>query len=136
LYRSKSGGETVTATALPIFVGGHPIRLMEDMKYLTVFSDNGQGIVILDYRPDARRAVDVYLTSICRLCIPLSAEIYSSCWKANSYKSGSEHDCKYSLAYVVAGECVIRYDNEAGKGDHRHLGEDDPDTPSPARLIC
>ena len=23
---------------------------------------------------------------------------------------------------VVAGVCVLRYDNEAGKGDHRHLG--------------
>jgi Family of unknown function (DUF6516) len=26
------------------------------------------------------------------------------------------------LAFVVKGECVLRYDNEAGKGDHRHLG--------------
>ena len=24
---------------------------------------------------------------------------------------------------MVAGQCVVRYDNEAGKGDHRHLGE-------------
>jgi hypothetical protein len=32
------------------------------------------------------------------------------------------HDYKYALAYVVAGQCVIRYDNEAGKGDHKHLG--------------
>jgi hypothetical protein len=23
---------------------------------------------------------------------------------------------------VVAGVCVLRYDNEAGKGDHRHVG--------------
>jgi len=22
---------------------------------------------------------------------------------------------------VVAGECVLRYDNEAGKGDHKHV---------------
>jgi hypothetical protein len=22
----------------------------------------------------------------------------------------------------VQGECVLRYDNEAGKGDHRHIG--------------
>lgn len=26
------------------------------------------------------------------------------------------------LAYVVVGECVLRYDNERGKGDHRHVG--------------
>ena len=24
---------------------------------------------------------------------------------------------------VVNGQCVVRYDNETGKGDHRHLGE-------------
>jgi hypothetical protein len=24
--------------------------------------------------------------------------------------------------HVVAGTCVLRYDNEAGKGDHKHLG--------------
>jgi Family of unknown function (DUF6516) len=35
---------------------------------------------------------------------------------------GSGHDLKYALAYVVSGTCVLRYDNEAGKGDHRHLG--------------
>ena len=33
---------------------------------------------------------------------------------------GSSHSYRYRLAYVVGGECVLRYDNEAGKGDHRH----------------
>ncbi|AIA54076.1 hypothetical protein Acaty_c0185 [Acidithiobacillus caldus ATCC 51756] len=23
---------------------------------------------------------------------------------------------------MVLGDCVLRYDNEAGKGDHRHVG--------------
>jgi hypothetical protein len=36
--------------------------------------------------------------------------------------SGSTHDLKHSLAYVVEGECVLRSDNEAGKGDHFHRG--------------
>ena len=35
---------------------------------------------------------------------------------------GSAHDLKYSLAYVVNGVCVLRFDNEAGKGDHVHRG--------------
>lgn len=42
-------------------------------------------------------------------------------WKLPKPVLGSRHDFKYRLAYVVAGRCVIRYDNEAGKGDHRHL---------------
>lgn len=32
------------------------------------------------------------------------------------------HNYKYRLAYVVDGQCVVRYDNERGKGDHRHWG--------------
>ncbi|MBI3155290.1 MAG: hypothetical protein HYZ20_07755 [Burkholderiales bacterium] len=34
----------------------------------------------------------------------------------------STHTLKYRLAYVVGRECVVRYDNELGKGDHRHYG--------------
>jgi hypothetical protein len=36
---------------------------------------------------------------------------------------GSVHKFKYRLALVADGICVLRYDNEAGKGDHRHVGE-------------
>ena len=43
-------------------------------------------------------------------------------WQLPQSLSGSTHSFKYRLAYVVEGECVVRYDNEAGKGDHRHLG--------------
>lgn len=44
-------------------------------------------------------------------------------WRLPKPVPGSLHDKKYRLAYVVKGVCVIRYDNEAGKGDHRHVGE-------------
>jgi len=30
------------------------------------------------------------------------------------------HGFKYRLAYVVGGKRVVGYDNERGKGDHRH----------------
>lgn len=43
-------------------------------------------------------------------------------WRVPNPVRGSAHDLKYALAYVVGGVCVLRYDNEAGKGDHRHLG--------------
>lgn len=35
---------------------------------------------------------------------------------------GSVHTFKYSLSLVVEGGCVLRFDNEAGKGDHYHRG--------------
>ena len=43
-------------------------------------------------------------------------------WRVPVPVVGSAHAYKYALAYVVGGECVLRYDNEAGKGDHRHVG--------------
>jgi len=43
-------------------------------------------------------------------------------WQLPGPLAGSPHNFKYRLAYVVNGRCVLRYDNEAGKGDHRHSG--------------
>jgi hypothetical protein len=34
----------------------------------------------------------------------------------------SEHRFKYSLFYGRPGERAVLYDNERGKGDHRHYG--------------
>ena len=44
-------------------------------------------------------------------------------WQLQHPARGSSHAYKYRLAYVVDGVCVLRYDNEAGKGDHRHVGD-------------
>ena len=41
-------------------------------------------------------------------------------WRLSRPAPGSEHLYKYRLAYVVNGECILRYDTEAEKGDHRH----------------
>ena len=43
-------------------------------------------------------------------------------WRLPKPLAGSSHSFKYRLAYIVDGECVLRFDNEAGKGDHRHFG--------------
>lgn len=42
-------------------------------------------------------------------------------WKVKPNVKGSLHEYKYSCAYVVNKICVLRYDNEAGKGDHKHI---------------
>ena len=44
-------------------------------------------------------------------------------WRVPRPVKGSKHGFRYRLALIVAGECVLRYDNETGKGDHRHVGE-------------
>lgn len=42
-------------------------------------------------------------------------------WQVPKAVKGSEHDLKYSLFYGYPGQRVIGYDNERGKGDHRHI---------------
>lgn len=46
-------------------------------------------------------------------------------WRVPRSVRASGHEFKYSLAYVVESECVLRYDNEAGKGDHIHWADED-----------
>lgn len=59
-------------------------------------------------------------------------------WQVQRPVPGSMHGFKYRLALVVEGRCVLRYDNEAGKGDHKHL--EGVETPyrftSPALLLA
>lgn len=59
-------------------------------------------------------------------------------WRVPTPVPGSKHPYKYALAYVVAGTCVLRYDNEAGKGDHRHVGrhEEPYGFTTPAQLLA
>ena len=44
-------------------------------------------------------------------------------WEVPQPVPPSQHLYKYSFAYIEAGERVIGYDNERGKGDHRHIGD-------------
>ena len=43
-------------------------------------------------------------------------------WRVSKPVPPCAHDFKYRLVYVVNGTRVISYDNERGKGDHRHGG--------------
>ena len=45
-------------------------------------------------------------------------------WYLDKPLPGCMHPYKYRLFYGTAdGSCIVRYDNERGKGDHRHCGE-------------
>jgi hypothetical protein len=46
-------------------------------------------------------------------------------WQVPEPVRGSLHTYKYRLVLVVDGVCVIRFDNEAGKGDHVHFGQEE-----------
>ena len=44
-------------------------------------------------------------------------------WRLSVPLPPSEHLYKYRLYYGIGGVSRVRYDNERGKGDHRHVGE-------------
>lgn len=44
-------------------------------------------------------------------------------WRVPKPVRGSLHLYKYRLALIADRVCVLRYDNEAGKGDHKHIGD-------------
>lgn len=46
-------------------------------------------------------------------------------WRVPAPVPPSEHGFKYRLAFVRDGKRVVGYDNERGKGDHKHLGENE-----------
>lgn len=48
-------------------------------------------------------------------------------WQVPRPAAPSLHGFKYRLAYVVRGLRLVGYDNERGKGDHRHFrGRESP----------
>lgn len=51
-----------------------------------------------------------------------------SLWRVPAPVPGSGHDLKYSLFHGREGQRLVGYDNERGKGDHKHLGDrEEPD---------
>ena len=43
-------------------------------------------------------------------------------WRLPAPSLERPHGFKYRLYCGQGGRCLVRYDNEAGKGDHKHLG--------------
>jgi hypothetical protein len=68
-----------------------------------------------------------------RISVQLNVPIYSGGavnavtarrWSATSaQRPTSKSPFNYRLVYVVDGRRIVGYDNERGKGDHKHLGD-------------
>jgi hypothetical protein len=48
-------------------------------------------------------------------------------WELPEPLPPSQHRYKYRLYFGAAGVARVRYDNERGKGDHRHVGDREQD---------
>ncbi|MHB8248439.1 MAG: toxin-antitoxin system TumE family protein [Acidithiobacillus sp.] len=47
--------------------------------------------------------------------------IEGAIWDVPAPLPPSEHRVKYRLVYIVNGHRLVGYDNERGKGDHKHI---------------
>ena len=56
-----------------------------------------------------------------RITYSASAFAELALWQVPKPVPGSRHGFKYRLVYVVGEVCVLRYDNEGDKGDHRRV---------------
>lgn len=79
--------------------------------------DNGKAVLL--------KSPTVKATELLRTRVVLSDDVFAELvlWRVPKPLPGSTHSFKYRLAYVVGGKCVVRFDNEAGKGDHRHVDD-------------
>lgn len=50
-------------------------------------------------------------------------------WLVDPAVPGSAHEYKYRFYAGRAGRTLVRYDNEAGKGDHKHVGAAEVEVP-------
>jgi len=73
-----------------------------------------------------------------RVVVAVDAFVEVVIWQVAEPVRPSTHRFKYRLAYVVSGQCVLRYDNESGKGDHRHTeaAEQPYEFSTPDRLMA
>ena len=55
--------------------------------------------------------------------LPDGAIVEMTIWRLPQPAPGRPQGLKYSLFYGRAGERIVGYDNEIGKGDHRHYRE-------------
>jgi hypothetical protein len=66
---------------------------------------------------------DAILIEDRKLLLDSGAIVQIKVWQLPEATEERPHGLKYSLFYGRPGDRVVGYDNEAGKGDHRHYRE-------------
>lgn len=57
--------------------------------------------------------------------LPDGAIVEMKIWRVPKPVRGSTHKLRYSLFYGYPGNRLVGYDNEPGKGDHRHYEDEE-----------
>jgi hypothetical protein len=67
--------------------------------------------------------IDVALLLNDKLVLTAAVFVEMVIWQVPQPVRNSSHSFKYRLALIANGVCVLRFDNEAAKGDHVHIDE-------------
>lgn len=57
-----------------------------------------------------------------RVEMPDGALVEIVIWRLPQPSPDRPHGIKYRLYFGYGGKCLVRYDNEVGKGGHKHVG--------------
>jgi hypothetical protein len=100
---------------------GHARRLSQIPKRLRQFTTYG---MISHMAAKATRATLLFHEKV---VLNDGAIVELIIWRLPRPTPDRRHGLKYRLYYGRGGKCLVRYDNEAGKGDHRHInGREEP----------
>ena len=58
-----------------------------------------------------------------KVVLPDDSILEMNIWRLPELSKERPHGLKYSLFYGRDGERLVGYDNERGKGDHKHVGD-------------
>ena len=58
-----------------------------------------------------------------KVVLPDDSILEMSIWRLPETSKERPHGLKYSLFYGREGKRLVGYDNERGKGDHKHVGD-------------
>ena len=71
--------------------------------------------------------MDAELLEYQKLALSNGTIVEVKIWRLPETSTERPHGMKYSLFYGRPGERIVGYDNETGKGDHRHYrGREEP----------
>lgn len=65
--------------------------------------------------------MEVELLKQHRQRLPNGGLVEMKIWKQPCSVPPCDHAFKYGLVYTLDGKCIVGFDNERGKGDHKHL---------------
>lgn len=94
-----------------------------DLPFCSGSDDHATGIYIACRQSNVVQCMKAIRILKDKKVLPDGTIVERVVWQLPEPDVERRHGYKYRLYCGRAGNCLVRYDNERGKGDHRHYGE-------------